>query len=355
MSYVVRTEEDMTFYYFKDGKLCKRIRKADGLSPEYDIMTGIMPDFSLSVAPSGERLIFCRLTKGDIMLIKDGRKGTSGRIILKNTEKSFRGSIAFDALVEKNGISLIYSIPSGHMGENNIYMQRLSREKTGPRLIDTSYGRDYGFCTCHIDGGLRTLFYYKNRRENIFGYRELLGDEWGKYNSVFTSAAYFTDFSRHADKEGLYFLAVINNLFGSRILFRTRTNEGFSAVRVVADMNSINTPLVFLFRGKAYIFFRSGSTPYMAVGDERPVRFGGKLCSRLMKGRYIDSGSRSGIRASEILLDRDKPWDVQLFDEIDENFHKYGSPAKGGEDTAVPRGRDYSFKDFFGKKGSELL
>lgn len=357
MSYVIRRDTGIDFYYYLAGRICKRTRTGQGISTEDVLAEGILDGFSMNIAENGERLIFCRRSRGDVLLIRDGKNGASSKEILKTKDNTSRVKLTFDASADKNSICLVYNAPSGSDGSHNIYIHRLSGEKTYPRLIDKAYilGGEVFRCTA-IGRDHRAVFYMKRQRENILGYREILGDEWGKFNSVFTSAAHFVDYSRFVNSEGLYFLGIVNNLLSSRLLYRCRTNEGFSGIRVVADMNSINMPVVFGYDGKIYIFFRSGRIPYIIAGEDRPRQFRGKICSELIRGTYIDLSKKSRIRSSEVLLDREKPWDIQLFDEIDENFYAFSSQKEQTkESSAEIKTGDYSFRDFFGKKEREFL
>ncbi|MCD7778570.1 MAG: hypothetical protein LUH47_08715 [Clostridiales bacterium] len=351
MTYIIKTDRNIVCYYYSGGRLLKRIRNERGLSAEYQLMNGVRPSFSLSLTEKGESCIFCRDLKGNVILIKEGQEGITRRVLLENTGNDFKGTILFDAAIRESEIELLYNTPSKN-GAYNLYIQKLSEKTRPPHLIDGAYPLNNSvFRTVNVNSRLRLVFYLKRQGENKLGYREILDDSEGLFNTVFSSSLPFGDYSTAAGERGLYFAAVTNTFFSSRLYFRTRGNEGFSDVKAAAEMSNITKPLVFVFNGKPILFFKAGDKPYMAYDTSIPKPFKGKICPELSRGSFIDKTEKGRIKASEVLVDSNKPWDIQLYPEIDENFYGFGSKT---EERRKPRG-EYSFKDLFSEKGSVTL
>ncbi|MCD8238718.1 MAG: hypothetical protein LUC92_05220 [Clostridiales bacterium] len=348
MTYIIKTKQAMICYYYQDGRLLKRIRNETGLSGEISVMSGVRPGFSLNLTDEGKVCIFCRDLRGNIIFLRDEKEGVKGKTILESMENIIKGNILFDAHFGKEGIDLIFNAPLKD-GFEGIYFQKLSKNKTAPVLLDEAKPlKGEAFRAVRAGGGLRLLFYYKAfgvSRGSRLGYRELLGERAGGFNTVFETGLNFEEYSMLIRRERFYFAAVITSFFTSKLIFKTRGSEGFSDLKTAADMKGISSPLVFLFDRHPVIFFKCGGRAYICLEDFKPQAFKGKICEDLKRGVFIDkNGGR--IKADEVLVNAEKPWDAQIYPEMDDNFLSFHREKPMG---------DYRFKDFFDKKGSELL
>lgn len=355
MTYIIKTRQALICYYYFGGRLLKRVRSGKGLSDEFLVMAGVRPAFSLNLTDKGEVCIFCRDMKGNVIFLKDVKEGVKGRVILENQENVIKGNILFDAVFGDDGIDLVFNAPLKGGGDG-VYCQRLSDKGYSPVFLDEVLPvKGEAFRAAQAGGGLRLLLYHKGRgaaRYNLLGYRELLGARPSSFNTVFETGLNFGEYSMLINRERFYFLAVINSFFSSRLIFKTKGGEGFSRLRTITDMKGIEAPLVFLFDGRPTLFFKSGGKNYICFEDFKPTAFKGKICESLKRGIFIDKRSGGRIKAGEVLINAEKPWDVQVYPELDENFLSFQY------ETEKPRKnewREYSFKDFFDKKGSELL
>lgn len=351
MTYIIKTDRALICYYYLGGRLLKRIRSEKGLSEEYQLMTGIRPSFSLNLTEKGQSCIFCRDLKGNVILIREDSEGITRRVILENRENDFKGSILFDAVIRENEIDLLFNTPSKN-GSHSLCIQKLSAKTRPPHRIDTAYPlNNTVFRAFSVSPRHRLLFYLKRQGENRIGYREISDDSEGLYNTVFASSLPFGDYSLAISDKGLYFAVVTNTFFTSRLYFRSRESGGFSQPKTAAEINGITSPLVFISDGRPAIFFKAANKPYIIYNMSAPEPFKGKICSELSRGSFIDKTSRGLIKASEVLVDQNKPWDIQLYPEIDEGFYSFSPKSPEAENKR----KDYSFKDRFSEKGSAVL
>ena len=307
MTYIIKTDNNISFYYYRAGKILTRKRSAEGLSDENTIIENVRSDFTLSLSDREEVYIFCRDNVGNVIMVKSGSEGYIKRTILENKANSGGSAIYFDAKISEASIDLIYNVPKGGKGNNDIYFQSLGKQKNAPLKMDSVFAiRNDVYRVCTI-GDIRVAAYFQNDRRLSLCYREIMGQSVGPLNTVFSSGGAFTDYAIMGNREGIYFAAVQTNVFSSRLLFRKRTSSGFSEVSSAADMNMINSPLIFLAGDKVNIFFRSGSRSYITAEGERPKPFIGKICERLTRAVYIDLSSLSHIKASEALVNAERP------------------------------------------------
>ncbi len=351
MVYIIKTDSAVICYYYSEGRLLKRVRSERGLSAELVLMSGIRPSFSLSLTEKGESCIFCRDLRGNVIFVREGGEKTERRVLLESVGKGFGGNLLFDAVIRENEIDLLYNTAPKN-GTHSLYIQKLAASTEPPRYIDGACPVNSAvFRTVRISPRLRIVFYLKRRSDNRLGYREILDCEEGRYNTVFVSGAPFGDYSLAADSRGLHFAAVTSTFFSSRLLYRGRGAEGFTETRVAVEMGNITSPLVFLYNNKPALFFKSGEKPYIAYNPTAPRPFKGKICSELSRGSFIDKTKTGAVKGSEVLVDSNKPWDIQLYPEIDENFYAFRASAERAEKPSA----EYTFKDLFSKKGSVTL
>ena len=349
MTYIIKSEKDISFYYYSSGKILSRKRNSEGLSPETTIARDVRSDFTLSLSDSGEAYIFCRDNMGNVLTIKNDGNGYTGRTILENKSGRDNNALYFDARTNGSSMDLIYNVPTGGKGNNDIYFQSLGKEKSAPVLMDSVFAlRNDIYRVCTV-GGIRVVSYFRNKQRLSLCYREVMEQSIGPLNTVFSSGGAFTDYSVFGSKDGMYFSAVLTNVFSSRLLFRKRTAAGFSDAVPAAEMNMINSPLIFSHNNRINIFFRSGSRAYITSENGRPTAFSGKICEKLARACYADISDGSEIKASEAPVNADKPWDIQIYPEISESYTSFISDRK-------PRRKeysDYNFMDFFTERGSD--
>jgi len=296
----------------------------------------------------------------------DGALWSKGKELVAQARADYSIKLADD------GLSLVYGLPFS----DDVHMLMSQFVRVGDTLEITQQADNIGlmggplgvynkyvpvtqkhYLAVYSDGGF----------ESRLGYREIYGDEVGKYNLIHSSIHKFGDYSVLATKYDLHVACVVRGVFGSRLIYKKKRAEKFSPGIVVAEGQDLDNIVLYIENDEVHLLFTRNDRLYCVRAEGADGQKWGFLplnqheqsnyeATNITKAVFL-TDNRHGFLINELLVDTKKPWEVQVFWQLILGFYNNIKPQKAANTPMPAKYKDYNEvqDEFFGNMEVELM
>ncbi|MCL2376682.1 MAG: hypothetical protein FWC76_04715 [Defluviitaleaceae bacterium] len=363
MRYIIETQGRLYCFFYRDNEIwfCE-FKEGEWLEEEV-LARKVHGGFSANLVED-EILMFYQDSKKGLVesRFKDGAIITETLVV--NNETLGR----YYAVPSKDGMNLVYNLPVLGDGGYALVSQflGLNRSWGALRRVDTIHPMaEEPFKLVPVADKHFLVFYQSGGLESKLGYREIYDGEVGRYNLLHSGSSSFGDSSFLATRHELHALYMVRGMFGSRLMYRKKGADGFSPGIVVAEGQNIHNVLLYIAKDAPHLSFmrgndlfrmglgeKGGSQNLLPLGKEENIHEG-----PIAKASFLsDNVDPAYLLANELLVNREKPWDIKFLQEYVLGRHKQGllaqSEAKNLYTTTLSE-EDYN--SFFNDIENEFL
>lgn len=349
MNYIVRTKANrlMNFYYTKQQEINYKVYENNKWTREKNFVTNVKDAYTITMSDTGALYLFCQSAEGDIYLCQseDGEQW-SKRVILQNRQGKI-GRVLFNGIIEKDGMTLIYNVPSEQEDTDYLMMQKVNERGewaeavTIDRIVPLA---NTLYQVQPIIKGHHLIYYQTKTPELKLGYREFTKTELGKLN-VFLSTGYqIAGTSFLTTKASVHVLYIVRSLFGSQIIYRKKDSHNFSNPYVIWEGQRLTNCMLTIIKNKLYAAWSYNDELYYSVSDNfgnsfsRPIKH--ITYEELVKANYIswESMEESKFIMHEIYVHKSNPSGIGFLPEEYEGFYPI---HKGEQEILEPPAKSY--------------
>jgi len=357
MNYIVATDGGLYCYYHKDGGIwfCEFVGGV--WSNIRELIPGAHRDFTVNLIDDDKPLLIWRDSDGGL---KKGR--FSGKDIDAKVLIAGKGEFGeYRAIPAEDGLNLVYTLPfSGDM--HMLMLQPVGANGAWGavgRVDNISAMADGLFRLVPIANKHFLAIYQSSGFESKLGYKEIYGDNIGKYNLIHSSIHSFGDCSFLATKYDLHIACVVRGVFGSRLVYKKKGADGLSPGVVVAEGQGLHNIVLYMVDEKLYLLFMKNDTLYCVEAESDGYRWNflpleehEKMQSgNLAKAVFLSSRSGRGFLANELLVHSERPWEISTLSRHLLVDYKQNIQAQVAE---APEKPPKNHDDFFDNMEAEL-
>jgi hypothetical protein len=362
VNYIVAAADGLYCFYYRDGGIWLCEYKGDIWSQARVLMPKAREDFTVNFVDGNVPFLIWQDDGGNLM---SGRLG--GGDMVAETLIVSRGELGqYRAISAEGGMNLVYSLPfsgdihmlmmqfvakSGAWGAvrrvDNI--SSISEKKPGDlfKLIPIA---DKHFLAIYQNTGF----------ESRIGYKEIYGNEVGKYNPVHSSIHNFGDCSFLATKHDLHIACVVKGVFGSRLVYKKKGAQGLSPGVVVAEGQGLHNIALYMADEKPHLVFMRNENVYCVGAEEDGYKWSflpladrdGTRGDRLVKAVFLSgSGKEGDFFSNELLVDEERPWEIKVVLKHVLGPYKQNIRAQTEEKPGIT---EEEYNKFFNKMEDEL-
>jgi len=315
MNYIVAAHGLFSFFH-KDGKLFWCKYNGNSWSDAKILFDDVAENFNICLL--GEEIsIFTRDNRGSVNRSFFNEKNTVTHTLIRDTSNAS----SFAATPAEDGINLIYNLPIEGEALHMLMSQNIkSNGAWGPaRRIDTITSSQNPFSLIPITDKHFLLFYQTTGGlENRLGYREIYGDELGRYNILHSTMNHFADMSFLATKYAFHGVCAIKGIFGTRLVYRNKGEDGFSRGIALTEGQNVGNIVIYMMDDKLHLMFELDGILYNGLPAEQANKWNFSAAQvqdisprRLTKAAYISS-HKKGFLSSQLLVDALRPWEIYM-------------------------------------------
>lgn len=358
-TYIAKTDDGRlhAFYHTHEDGIVRRTYENGRWKNPSAIALDARENFSVCISADGRAYVFFTGRDGRLKLCAEQRDGgfAAGTVLDEGGNGRWEGG--FHGLVSGKGTFMVYQTRGEGEEEDGVVLSRLSGRGLGtPQKIDVLAGFSEKTFQMQVVKDDHALLLYQvqsrapsqanglgfvKKPEIMLGYREITSEKMGGFNAVHISNAPVFDCSWLTTPDSVHFLYIIRNSLGCRLLYRRRHTEGMSAAVTVAEAPRLEKCLMFIVGGKIYACFIINGVPYTCVsagagaGFSKPERYRSKICENPEKAVFLfqNPPAPEEFCASEVFVDGNNPWDVQMLPDIYEDFYPLPVHVLQKEDT----------------------
>ncbi|MCL2396912.1 MAG: hypothetical protein FWC93_02485 [Defluviitaleaceae bacterium] len=271
---------------------------------------------------------------GAKMLVDDASRDFSvnltghGMVVVSRDSKGNIAKTIFDGKSPDVDINLIYSLPV--VGETGYMLMSQFAQVDGGwgsvrRLDNVAPVGGVVFKPVSISGQHLLTAYHQSQLvrgfESRLGYREIYDKQIGDFTVVHSGMGQYVDYSFLATPHILHAAVATRGLFGSRLIYKYKAG-GFSKEIVVAEGgHPIDNIVLYLLDDVLHLAFVMGgvlySTYWTGDGFAAAAIHTGSYSKNMGKAVFLASNSDGNrFLAAELLVDKAKPWEIQLHKEF---------------------------------------
>jgi len=213
--YIIKQSDDTTFKftYKKDLGIVYQTL-VDNLWSETTILfKTLLNNFCTLLLPNDKIYLFCQSSQGHIVLCIYENKQWESNIILKSKNDNIQ-EIYFDAILYKNEINVVYSIPDEKSKHSALFHQIVNSDvKLSPAImidiITNSFILPFKF---HCDGPNLYLAYQNLKQDYLLGYKVLLDNSssWSNFIVLDNSPSPYNDYSIISSNLNIHYAYIKN-------------------------------------------------------------------------------------------------------------------------------------------------
>ena len=316
MNYIVVADNGLYCFYYRDGGVCFREYKGEDWSRARELVPRARENFTVSFVGNDKPLLIWQDDEGNLKYGKFDGDSIDTKVMI--TGKDELGQ--YYAMPAEDGMNLIYSLPFS----NDVHMLMSQFVGTGGawgavrRVDNISPMTGRLFRLIPIAGRHFLAVYQNGGFESRLGYKEIYSDEVGKYNLIYSSIHKFGDCSFLATKYDLHAACVVRGVFGSRLVYKKKDEDGLSPGIVVSEGQDLNNVTIYMVDDRLHILFTRNDRLYCvgAQGDEGqrwaflPLEEREGFSSRHVSKATLLSKNNTKFLANELLVNKDKPWEI---------------------------------------------
>ena len=321
MNYIVAVSDGLYCFYYRDGGVWFCEFKNGAWSETQVLISGVRKDFTVNLIDE-EIILIWQDDAGDL---KKGR--FSGDDITAHVLISGKGELGqYCAISAEGGLNLVYSLPFS--GDIHMLMSQLVGTNGAwgavKRVDNISAMSGFGsvslFRLVPVADRHYLAVYQNGGFESRIGYKEIYGDEVGKYNLIHSSIHSFGDCSFLATKYDLHVACVVRGVFGARLIYKKKGADGFSPGVVVTEGQGLHNVMFYTANEKLHLLFMRNDNIYCVVAEDNGYRWSFLPLEehthaqprQISKAIFLSNNrSKIGIMANELLVDKEKPWEIQ--------------------------------------------
>jgi len=319
MNYIVAAKDGLHCFYYKDGVVWFCQHDGNVWSQAYELISKVRANFTVNLVDDKRPFL---IWQDDVGNLKKGRFG-NGKVIDERTMiKSKDGLGQYRAIPADGGMNLVYSLPFAEGGIHMLMSQFVGENGAwgAVRRVDNIIGMVGGLFRLIPVAGKHFLAVYQNGGfESRIGYKEIFGDEIGGYNLLHSSIHSFGDCSFLATTHELHVACVVKGVFGSRLIYKKKGADGLSPGVVVAEGQGLHNIVLYVVNDKPHILFMRNDVLYNVGAEDDGYRWNflpldereKSQNKQFSKAIFLTSGCNGQFLANELLVEVDKPWEIQ--------------------------------------------
>jgi hypothetical protein len=213
--YIIKQSNDSTFKftYEKNVGIVYQILTDNIWSESIIVFKTLLKNFCILLLPNDKIYLFCQSSQGHIILCIYENGNWESNIILKSKNDSIQ-EIYFDALLYKNEINVVYSIPDEKAKHSALFHQIVNSdaEFSPAKMIDIITNSFIVPFMLNSDGTNLYLAYQTLKQEYLLGYKVLLdsSNSWSSFIVLDNSPLPYNDYSIISSNLNIHYIYVKN-------------------------------------------------------------------------------------------------------------------------------------------------
>ena len=213
--YLIKQSDDNTFKftYEKNIGIFYETLVDNIWSDRTIIFKTILKNFCVLLLPNDKMYLFCQSSEGHIILCIYEDKHWQSNVILKSKNDNSE-EIYFDAILYKNEISVVYSIPDEKSKHSALFHQIVNNDATfsSVKMIDIITNSSIVPFMLHTDGPNLYLAYQNLKENYLLGYKVLFEDSsiWSNFIVFDNSPLPYNDCSIISSNSNIHYAFVKN-------------------------------------------------------------------------------------------------------------------------------------------------
>lgn len=360
MNYIVAAKGGLYCFYYRDGGIWFCEFKDSVWSKTQMMIPRVRKRFSVNLIDSGEPFLIWQDDDGNLNKGRFSNGDVASDILIAGREQLGQ----YCAMAAEDGMNLVYSIPfsadvhmlmSQFVGSNGAW--------GAVRRID-NIGAMAGclFRLVPIAGNHFLAVYQNSGFESRLGYKEIYGNEVGKYNLIHSSIHSFGDCSFLATTHDLHVACIVRGVFGSRLIYKKKEADGFSPGVVVAEGQGLHNVVSYVVDEKPHLLFMRNDKLYCVGTEDDGYRWSFLPLGEpkktqpepksLSKAVFLSNNmNRKKFLTNDLLVDEEKPWEIQIFLKHILASYEKSVGFKARENHEEP---EDSYNNFFNNMEGEL-
>jgi hypothetical protein len=362
MNYILAMADGLYCFYHRDGGVWFREFGGGSWSDAQELIPKAREDFTVNLVGTDEALLIWRDDKGNL-----SRGKFRGGDVAAEVMVAGKGELGqYRAMPADGGMNLVYSMPFSkdvHMLVSQFL--GLNGAWGAVRRVDNISPMAGGLFNLVPIAGKHFLAVYQNSGfESRLGYREIYGGEVGKYNLIHSSIHKFGDCSVLATKYDLHVACVVRGVFGSRLIYKKRDAGGFSPGVVVSEGQDLSNVMLYMVDERLYLLFSRNFKLYCVSaqsGNGHSWSFipleerENERAAQMSKAVFLsNTSSKTGFLANELLVDEQKPWEIQGLSRHVLAPYTQNIREQTKENTEDPEKPEENYDDFFNNMEKEM-
>ena len=356
MSYIVALDAGLYCFYYRDGGVWFCEYQNNAWKEARELISEAREDFTVNLVGNGPLLIW-HDNEGNLKRGRFSGDSIAAELLIKG-----KGDLGqYCAVPADGGMNLVYTLPFS--GDVHMLMSQFvgaSGAWGAVRRVDNIGVMANGLFRLVPVSERHFLAVYQNGGfESRIGYKEIYRDEVGKYNLIHSSIHSFGDCSFLATTHDLHVACVVRGVFGSRLLYKKKGEDGFSPGVVVAEGQGLHNVVLYMVGEKLHLLFMRNDTMYCVVAEEDGYRWsflpleerGEERPGQLAKAVFL-TGNKRDFAANELLVDKERPWEIQAVSEYVTRIYAQNVQVQDVENTKTTE-EDYN--KFFNDMEIELM
>ncbi|MDR2939530.1 MAG: hypothetical protein LBV08_04325 [Clostridiales bacterium] len=332
-TYVIKLNPNklICFYYAPNEGVAYNVYENNAWSKKEVIFKNAMENYTVTVSENKTILIFCQDWDGNLFMCTNPEGIWRNKVLLENKSGDVNKILFYPIISEKN-TSLIYNVP-GQDDKPAYLVSQLLME--GGKWSEASFIDNYVdmndtiFQVYPIANDYALLFYLNRANDLKLGYREVTSSLHGQFNVFHQSAFKIRDQSFLPTDEEIHFLYIIKTYFSSQLIYRKKTDDGFTKPKILWESQIINKCLMFIINNKLYIYFVANRVPMEIISQdfggsfEKAKEASAKFSADSKKAVFISCQGAEGrgpyIR--EVFVDAENPCNIQIIPGLWDDFY----------------------------------
>lgn len=321
----------LSFYYSKKNGIVYKIYENNNWSKEQIVFINALENYTVTLGYDGIIYIFCQDKYGNLNLCINKENLWSSKIILENKSNTIH-TIIFNPIVTEAGLTLIYNVPSNSENGNYLVTQQLSQNSkwSEPNKIDFFSNMNNCYYQVQYVGKEHLLLFYQTKTpENRIGYRELTSTTQGPFNLFHMSNSYIKDHSFLTTNSEIHALYIIKSMFSSQLIYKKKSDDGFSKPIVIWESQKIENCLLFIIKNIIHVNFMVNGQLSLSTSNDggrtfsRPTSTITKFNYKNTKAIFISESlqNEDTYYIRELYVDADNPCDIQLISDLTNDFY----------------------------------
>jgi len=325
LNYIVSAQGGLYCFFGRDGGLfwCRHLGGGSWSAPSHFRDRGVV-DFSVSLC-EGRVLIICQSDSEVEHVFFDRGIFETTKLLKGGVQGSYFGLPLEDETFLTHNMPITGDYTQVLMS-HRVDSARIWRDSRHlGRVIPLSKKRCFEIVPIRDQHFL--LFYQAqgNGFGGDLGYREVYGEEMGRFNVVHQNANINGGcHSFLANTDGFHMVYMTKGLLVPSLNYIKRDKNGLSKRLTVAQGHNVHSPVLYFNEGQLNLLYMRGEDVFVcSFGDGEkpvvtpPIKQEGTAASTLRVSKYLhENKSQKDFISNEIVVCTHKPWKIKIFNEF---------------------------------------